>query len=614
MPIRRSKPFTFKPKGVTDTVDGTNSEAGSMQSLQNLTLNASTNDTWVPRPGSVQLTAFASFNTPGFVSALFTVGDLAYGMIASGRNPGKDEPFVYNLLLNTFETVTGITAANTPTSPATSGDWTPPIMQVIGSKIVVTHPGFAGGAPGFFFGWFDISGFTDATKTGTTHSSTLIDTLSANVLQAGWTVGMTITGTNIPAGTFIRSIAADGLSLVMSAAATDSVALKALTVAGGTAASPLWAAGNTNGNPLIAVPVSVSQMAGRAYFAVGNGVVLSDSGSATQVTNADQVLLFNNGVPVTALGQLALSSPITGGIIQSILAFQGVTAIQSITGDPTTTNLAVNIIKAGTGTLSPLSIVSFNDGTAFVSPQGLRVVTFSATVSNPVGDHGTGVAIPFIYAIAPSRICAAANADRLRISVQNGFANGQPMQEYWLSISRKVWSGPHTFPASLIQPWGSTFVMVANGINAKLWQSDTDPSVSSTYTENGAPMTFVYWTSLLPDNQSMAMNAIVETTIAAAFPATTSVNVSALDDNASVLDTVNMIGTGTATTWGAFTWGAAPWSTGSGIFRQRSIQWHVPIVFKQGTIQITGTSLFSLILGNIYIRHQELGYTIELGP
>lgn len=586
-----------------------------MASLQNLVPNPSTNETWVPRPAAVALTTFPGFSAPGFQSAWKVIGNLGYGMIASTLNPGKDQPFVYNLLTNTFLTVTGITAANTPTSPATTGAWVPPIMEVIGSRIVVTHPGFAGGGGGFFFGWFDISGFSDATKTGTTHTSTLIDTLSANVLQAGWNVGMTITGVNIPANTTIVSIAANGLSVVISNAATDAVALKALTVAGGTAASPQWAAGNTNGNALSAVPVSVAQMAGRAYFAVGAGVVLSDSGNATQVTNSTQVLTFNNGVNVTALGALALSSPITGGIIQSIIAFQDVTALQSITGDPVTTNLAVNIIKSGTGTLAPLSITNTNFGLAFISPEGMRVVDFGARVSDPIGDHGTGITMPFIYTVVPSRINAAANADVIRISTQNNFVAGQPNQEWWYDITRKAWSGPHTFPASMIDSWGATFAMSGVGINAKIWQSDVNPTSTSVYTENGTAMSWVYQTSLLPDTDQMEMNAIIETCLAANFPTNTAVTAVVMDEEA-VLDTVSMVGAGTAATiWGAFTWGPpSVWLGGQGIYRQRAVQWHLPIVFKQGSMQFTGNSQAGLVMGNLYIRYQILGYTLQAGP
>src|SRR5258708_12160009 len=105
MALRKARPVTFKPKGLTDSIDSTNSFAGAMQSLQNLVPSPSTDDTWVPRPGAVQLSAFPGFTTPGFVSGLLVVGNIAYGMIPSGRNAAKDEPFPSTLLPNTFFTL-----------------------------------------------------------------------------------------------------------------------------------------------------------------------------------------------------------------------------------------------------------------------------------------------------------------------------------------------------------------------------------------------------------------------------------------------------------------------------------------------------------------------------
>jgi hypothetical protein len=68
------------------------------------------------------------------------------------------------------------------------------------------------------------------TATGDTHTSTLIDNLSTNVLAIGWRPGAYITGTNIPALTTIASIAPSGLSLTLSAAATGSTATQTYTV------------------------------------------------------------------------------------------------------------------------------------------------------------------------------------------------------------------------------------------------------------------------------------------------------------------------------------------------------------------------------------------------
>lgn len=51
-----------------------------------------------------------------------------------------------------------------------------------------------------------------------------------------------------------------------------------------------------------------------------------------------------------------------------------------------------------------------------------------------------------------------------------------------------------------------------------------------------------------------------------------------------------------------------------GNFRQRSIDFHVPIVWKQGTFLITGYSGPCTRLGNLYIQYQRLGYKLMQSP
>lgn len=607
MALRNSTPYTFKPTGVSDTADATNAFPGAMQSLMNLIPSADTDKAWVPRPAAVQVSDFSGFSSPGFVSAAMVVGNIEYGMVVSARNAGKDEPYAYNILTGNFLTVTGITAANTPTSPASSGAWTPPIMAVVGTRIVVTHPGFAGGA--IKFGWFDISNF-GATGTTTSNGTTTL-TSSSNLLQAGVQPGQTITKADVPLGTTVVSIASNGLSVIMSASATGGGTASTTVFAGGTPASPLWAAGDTNINNLPAVPVSVAQFNGRAYYAVLNGVVFSDSLQACNVTNASQALTFANGLATTALGALPLSSPITGGIVQSIIAFQGTTAMQQITGDQATTNLAVNLMNVATGTLAPLSITPTNFGLAFVSPDGMRVVGFDGVVSDPIGDHGTGVTVAFIYAVQPSRICASSNADAIRISVQNGKAAQQPFQEYWFDITRKIWSGPHSFPASLIQTWNNSFIVHPVGIPGTIWKSDATVSSSSSYVENGVQLSFTYLTSLMPDNQQMAENAMVETTVAAALPGGYTLIVSALDESGSVFSSSSIVTTGSTTIWGAFLWGGAVWGGSSNGLKQYRIPWAAPLVFKQASFMLTGNSSGGVKLANNYFKFEKLGYLLQ---
>jgi hypothetical protein len=77
---------------------------------------------------------------------------------------------------------------------------------------------------------------TDASRTGNTNTSKSVTNLSTNVVAAGWWPGMTITDSagDIPGGTTIFSIGADGTSLTLSQAATGSHAGDTLTVTGAT--------------------------------------------------------------------------------------------------------------------------------------------------------------------------------------------------------------------------------------------------------------------------------------------------------------------------------------------------------------------------------------------
>lgn len=156
MPLREAKPVRWTPKGLADAWDSTDVFPGACRSLQDLIFDLQNPEIVVPRPGLVQLTNFPGFSSPGYVSIQFCIGNICYGMLATGRNSGKDEPFAYDIVNNVFITISGVTGANTPTSPATSGAWTPPTAAVIGTKIIITHPGFNGTGSNFF-GVIDIS-------------------------------------------------------------------------------------------------------------------------------------------------------------------------------------------------------------------------------------------------------------------------------------------------------------------------------------------------------------------------------------------------------------------------------------------------------------------------
>lgn len=148
MPIRNSYPVRIVPTTLSDAIDGTNAPAGAMTALTNLVPDPATRGIFVPRPAAVEEIDFVAggFLTPGEVTGLLVVGNRVAGMIPTARFAGHDEPFAYDLEAGAFVTVLGVTSANTPLSPPATGDWTPPVLAQVASRIIVTHPGFAGGA------------------------------------------------------------------------------------------------------------------------------------------------------------------------------------------------------------------------------------------------------------------------------------------------------------------------------------------------------------------------------------------------------------------------------------------------------------------------------------
>ncbi|MEF9504260.1 hypothetical protein OWS73_21410 [Burkholderia sp. 1B3(2022)] len=126
MAIRNAKPVRFTPKGLCDAFDATDAFAGACQLLSNLVFDQGNPEIIVARPGvGSAATTFGGFASPTYVSVHTVIGTVAYGMVSTARNPGFDEPFAFNLLTSSFITISGVTSANVPSSPATSGAWAP---------------------------------------------------------------------------------------------------------------------------------------------------------------------------------------------------------------------------------------------------------------------------------------------------------------------------------------------------------------------------------------------------------------------------------------------------------------------------------------------------------
>lgn len=541
MALRNSKPGPWSPKGLTDSIEAGAAFDGAMTSLANLIPFPGANNIWVARPASVQQTAFAGFSSPGFISCMKLVGSNIYGLIASSRNPGQDEPFAYSLATGLFTTITGITVNNTPVSPPSTGNWTPPTVDIVGSKVLFTHPGFNFGG-GFFFGVLDIS----------------------------------------------------------------------------TPTAPVWSAGNLTGAiQFTALPTVVAQFNGRAYWAQGNALVFSDTNNPTNCSFGNQVLTFGFNLPIIAVGGLPLTSQLQGGTIQSLIVFVDTEFIFQLTGDAAISSgtgiLTLNQLQITAGTFSQNSIASMPQGLAFAGVDGIRVVNFSGAVSEPIGANGQGITLPFYFTLVPSRVQLSYGADVLRVSLQNSLIAGNLQQEFFYHTSKQAWSGPHSFPASMIEPFGSQFVIAPVGINGKLFLSSAVPIPSAVYTENGVPLAFNFATPLLPNTNEMAEFTVQEHTINMALNNMDIYTASFLNQQGSTIgDSYLIQGAGAATIWGGFLWGSAPWLGTSQRYACLPINWDAPPVFKRAQFQLTGPCSGALMIGQTDMRMQRLGYLLDV--
>lgn len=606
MPSPRENPLRFVPRGVVDSVNGDNSAPGSMTALTNLIPDPSTPGVFVCRPANTQESDFTGFSTPGIVSAAFSLNGIIYGMVATASPASKDRPFAYNVASNTFQTIAGVVSAKLPTTPSSSGEWTPPTMDALGTKIIVTHPGF-NYAGGFAFGYFDISGFA-ASITGDTHSGTkVIDNVVSTV---GLSIGYLITGTDIPADTYITNFTAS--TVTISANMTGSNTAVSLAVAGGGTTTPLWAAGNTSGaTQLAGVPQAVKQFSNRAYFAQKNNLLYTDTLSLN-VSNADgvQVLTVGDTADITALAGLPEYTSSTG-VLQALLAFKEF-SIWQVTGDSALDSLALNNLIGTVGTSAPRSVQVTPRGVEFMALDGMRLVDLSGAVSEVNPDLAT----PFIYTQYPSRVAAAFNAGVYRICVKNTATLNSPREDYHYEYKREGWTGPHTFGYDLAVPFENDFIVFSNDLPGTMWRAysvQNRGGTGNTFIEHGVQMTWLYQTTNLTDVGNMYANTVIRTTIEMALPASgDTYNFLALDESASVLAQATIFTAFSEAIWNAFNWGDGTlWGTKLAGLKPISIPWTEPPIFNRMAVQGAGDSALGLRLGAVYNGYERLRYLTQ---
>ncbi len=529
-----------------------------MAALSNLVPAPDTTDQWVPRPAATKFSGSPGPLNAPFVSAQIVVGNLLFGM--KNDNVGHDVPFCFDILANANIAITGIGAGNVPAAASTTGSWQPPHMEVIGVKIIVTHVGFSGVGANFF-GVIDI--------------------------------------TNL--------------------------------------AAPTWTSSNTATTALPSVPVWVSQFNQRAFFFC-NPTNAQPAVLATDALNpvsrsgtvAPFILTFGDNIPLLCGGTLGVSNQL-GGIIQALMVFkQQPTNIFQITGDFTVGGstaaqtgvtgqqlLTLNTLNVATGTQAPNSVTQTPRGLMFLAPDGWRLIDFNAHVSDPIGLGGSGIAVPFLNAVQPTRIAAACNATTLRASVQNGAAAGSPQQEWCYDLVRDCWYGPHTFAVSLISTFGNSFIISTPagtpGV-VGLWQSDLLPNSGSVYVEDGAQLQCTYQSALLPDRQSIDEISCVRAVFYQGYGAgNTTYNISIQDQNANVLvgGFVSQSYTSLPVVWGGFTWGSGQSLGTVAQIAGYKVNWTAPLVFDRVSVVVQVTANPGVRIGSFYLDVEQESWTVE---
>lgn len=538
MAIRNGQPVRFTPKGICDAFDATDAFPGACALLTNLIFDQANPEVVISRPGvGAPVTSFASFTSPTFVSGFITIGSVVYGMVSTARNAGHDEPFAFDLNAGTFITISGVTAGNTPTSPATTGPWTPPTFAVISTKIIVAHPGF-NGAGSNFFGVIDIT----------------------------------------------------------------------------TPATPAWSSSNLATNGLTGVPTSVSNYNNRAYFAVGNTLQFSDVLVPTTRTNASQALTLGDTTPITAQSGLPVQTT-SAGVVGALVVFKA-SQIWQVTGDPATSNLALNYVTLTTGTIAPRTVVQGPFGIFFIGIDAPYILNFLGVLSplshTPGNDGVADVQVPFQNATTPSRQAASFSGNIFRVCSATIIQGVQQTNDYWYDIRRKRWTGPHTFTYDSISQFGNNFVLSGIDHGAALFVSQSLPLIGSVYTDNGTQLVSHLRSSSFPKTGRMAEVQVVESTQEfASSGLSVNYNITALDDQLNTINSTFVVTPPAGITWGGGgLWGGgAQWTSASTIPHVYTIPWTIPLVFQKMAVDITGTSSNSLSIGTFFARYQDTGYT-----
>jgi hypothetical protein len=553
----------YQAMSCTDSLDIGETGEGGMIALQNLVTDPSTKNIWQCRPASTLLTNFAGFTTPGFISGMIVVGHYVVGMIATGRTAGMDEPFVYDLVANAFVTITGVTAANVPTSPPSSGPWTPPILALVSAKVLIAHPGYSGTGTNYF-------GVVDMT------------TASAPTYHT-------------------QNTSTNGLPC-------PPISISAYS-------NRAWFACN----PSNAIP-------GLFFSDAGNPLTITNSGTAQVLTLNDSVpitalgtLQYQNQLGGIVQALIAFKGignvyQITGDAALSGNNALALNALNVETG--TLSPLSITNTPKGMIFLSP-------DGFRMINQNGIISDVIGANGTGVTCPFIYSQQPSRIVCQSNAKIVrASVLSGYVNPSMQ--VLNNTGAQEWWYDVDRGVWAGPHTLPADQIVAYNDTFIIAPIGISHSLYQSDYKQRSTSTFMEpyplsgqgsTPVQMQFVMQYAYVPDlgefNQLSIVEAYLMVTFAASqqAPTFTQLNGTVIDEFLNPLTTFALVNFNpqVSSLWGSAVWGTSIWGGSPGILTPITFNFDRPFSFSRASFVINGSSAQGVEVGDMFCRVNVTG-------
>jgi hypothetical protein len=155
---------------------------------------------------------------------------------------------------------------------------------------------------------------------------------------------------------------------------------------------------------------------------------------------------------------------------------------------------------------------------------------------------------------------------------------------------------------------------VISGIDhaAALFISQSLPTTTSTYLDNGAAIVSHLKSSSFPKTGHMQQVQVVESTVEFASSGTSvQYGITAYDDQNNTLGSTQISTPKSGFAWGDGTrWGSgAIWTTSAKIPHVYTIPWKAPLVFQKMALDVQATSSNSLSVGTFFARYQDTGYT-----